>query len=414
VIVWIGIIYTTIPLVRAIREWYVARWDPLWIGWAVAAVLAAATWVALVLLRRRSFEIRRGAVGWIIGVTVVMILWTLSLRRSPEEAVHFLEYGALALLLHRALRPAIPDAGVFIAGALAGALVGTVDEVIQWVSPNRFWDWRDLALNAGAGGLVQLALWRSVPPAARRATRPSSRLVLRLAVVQLLLLTLCLANTPRRVARYAPLLPGCAHLTSSRNPMAEYGRLHEIEGLGSFKSRLELARLATEDHTRAAEVGTLVDGSKHAYGRFLDTWPVSSDPFTYELRVHLFARDRNLGKARQRDFDGSLAREQLSRAWSENLLVEKFFGSTLAQSSYTWKTGIRNRVDSARDPDFAFRSAAGSHLITIASERTIRFLLLIVIAAMIILDVRSGVPSPPKIGGRAKALEEGERQRRSI
>jgi hypothetical protein len=390
VVLWVLVIYTTIPFVRVLREWFVARWDPVWIGLAVATVLVAAAGATVVLLRRRAHGLRRGAPLWIIGVTTVMVLWTFSLRRSPEEAVHFLEYGVLAILLHRALRPTMPNDLVFIAAALIGALVGTVDEVIQWISPSRIWDWRDLLLNAGAGAMIQLALWRIAPMLKADTTPRTVRLVLRLAVAQLLLLILCLANTPRQVARYAPLLPGCRHLTSSLNPMAEYGHLHAAPGLGSFKSRLALAELEAQDRTRATEVAVLVDGARRRYGLFLDTWPVSEDPFTYEMRVHLFARDRNLGKAREREFSGAPAREQLTVAWFENRLLEEFFTATLIDSAYVWNQRLRQRVESAHDPDYRFRSAAGSQLITFASERSLRLALLLLVAVMIVADLRMG------------------------
>jgi len=390
VLLWVLVIYTTIPFVRELREWYVARWDPVWIGLAVAIVLLAAGTSTLALARRRTREMTSRDTVWILGATAVLVVWTVSLRRSPEESVHLVEYGVLAILLHRALRPSMQDALVFVAGALIGAMVGTVDEIIQWLSPSRYWDWRDLALNGGAGALTQVILWRMSAAATRRFDPASMRIVLRLASAHLVLLTLCLANTPARVARYAPWLPNSGHLTSSLNPMAEYGRRHIVPGIGIFNSRLSLEALRREDDTRSVEVAGLVDENRHSYGHFLDTWPVDRDPFTYEARVHLFARDRNLAKARAKKFRGATALEQLTVAWHENRLMETFFGRTLEESSYRWKPALRQQVDDAHDADSRFRSAAGSHLITIASEGTIRTVLILLVAGLIIAGRRLG------------------------
>jgi len=390
VLLWVLVIYTTIPFVRVLREWYVARWDPVWIGWLVAGVIVGGAVATLALLNRQTGKVSRRTTVWIIGATMIFVLWTFSLRRSPEETVHFLEYGILAILLHRALRPTMPNALVFVAGALIGSLIGTVDEIIQWISASRYWDWRDLVLNSGAGALTQLILWRIATPAAHPPNSASLRMVLRLVVAQLLLLVLCLANTPVRVARYAPYLPERLHLTSSRNPMAEYGHLHAAPDLGTFASRLTLDELLHEDEGRATEVAGLIDANRHRYGVFLDTWPVSKDPFTYEARVHIYARNRNLAKARDQKFTGAMALEQLSVAWHENFLMEEIFGNTLDQSSYRWGPRLRQRIESAHERDLSFRSAAGSHLITIASERTIRFILLVLVAAMIVADLRLG------------------------
>jgi len=387
VVLWVAAIYTTIPFVGVVLEWFVARWDPIFIGLAVATVLVGAAVVTLVVLTRRTQTPPLGNMLWIIGTTAVFVIWTFSLKQSPQEAVHFLEYGVLAIFLHRALRPSMPSDLVFIAAALIGALVGTVDEIIQWISSSRVWDWRDLALNGGASVLAQLILWRAVGSFGGRTDRRSVRIIIRLAAAQLVLLTLCLANTPARVARYAPFFPNTGHLTSSRNPMAEYGHRFSVPGLGSFTSRLSTAELEFEDRTRATDVAALVDQSRGQYGKFLDSWPVSEDPFTYEARVHLYSRDRNMAKARERNFTGSIAMEQLTTAWHENRLMEEFFSRTLEQSSFTWGPRFRRRIKSTHDADSQFRSAAGSHLITIASERTLRSALMLLVAVMIIADL---------------------------
>jgi hypothetical protein len=172
--------------------------------------------------------------------------------------------------------------------------------------------------------------------------------------------------------------------------MVEYGHLHVVPGLGSFKSRLGLDRLETEDRTRGVEVARLVDETRHSYGRFLDTWPVSEDPFTYEMRVHLFARNRNFDKARRREFTGSMARYQLTVSWYENRLLETVFPTTLAHSSYVWKKDPRTRAEAAHDPDHRFSSAAGSHLITIASERAIRAVMLVLVVLGLVADAAIG------------------------
>lgn len=390
VLAWIVVIYTTIPFVRRLREWFVGHWSPRLITWAVAAVLVSAALAAAVAVGRRSLPLRPGSLPWITVVTVVLVAWTFSLRRSPEEAVHFLEYGVLAVLIFRALRPVLDDDLIYVVGFLVGALVGTGDEIIQWFSPERYWDWRDLLLNSGAGALIQLALWRIVPRLGSRATVRSLLIVLRLTAATLLLLTLCLANTPRVVALYAPLLPGAAHLTSSINPMAEYGHRYSLPDLGVFKSRLDLESIEAEDRSRAVEVASVIDDHRQRYGEFLDTWPVAVDPFTYELRVHLFARDRNFAKARELGFSGASAREDLAIAWAENRLVEALYPTTLAHSSYVWKDRARRTADEQRDPDHEFTSAAASHLITFASEGALRALLLSLVVALVVADLVLG------------------------
>jgi hypothetical protein len=387
VVLWVLVIYTTIPFVRMIRDSFAEHWDLRLITWLVALCIVGSAVASVALLRRHAGTHHRLSLAWIIGITGALVLWTFSLRRSPEEAVHLVEYGVLAVLLHRALRPTMRDATVFAAGALIGALVGFGDEIIQWLSPTRTWDWRDVAINAGAGALTQLGLRQVVAPVPNRVSARSLRIVLRLAAALVLLTTLCLANTPRRVARYAPLLPNADHLTSSLNPMAEYGHLHVAPGLGSFKSRLDLSELELEDRFRATEVAAVLDATRHRYSEFLDTWSVADDPFTYEARVHLFARDRNLGKARDDRLSEAARREHLSIAWFENRLLEEFFGNSLSRSAYPLSARRRQQIESAHDPDLDFRSAAGSNLITFAPEGRIRAALLVIVALLVVADL---------------------------
>ena len=74
-------------------------------------------------------------------------------------------------------------------------------------------------------------------------------------------------------------------------------------------------------------------------------------------------------------------------SWYENRLLEQVFPNTLDESSYQWPPRLRRRVETDRLADFEFRSAVGSGLITIASERTIRTVLLSVIALLAVADI---------------------------
>ena len=65
------------------------------------------------------------------------------------ESFHFVEYGLLTLLFYRVWRP-IGDLSVFVLPVLAGLLVGTLDEWLQWFVPSRVGEMRDVVLNGVA------------------------------------------------------------------------------------------------------------------------------------------------------------------------------------------------------------------------------------------------------------------------
>ncbi len=66
------------------------------------------------------------------------------------ERFHLIEYGLLGALFYRAFRR-YGDASVLPLTVLAVTLVGTVDELVQWWTPLRVGDARDVLLNAYAG-----------------------------------------------------------------------------------------------------------------------------------------------------------------------------------------------------------------------------------------------------------------------
>lgn len=109
-----------------------------------------------------------------VGVVYAVALLRLEV---PQERLHFLQYGLLAGIIDAALlerRRAIAEARVrgprwgrlspLLAIALT-ALLGWGDEGIQHLLPNRYYDLRDVALNAAAGALLVGAV------AARRSLR---------------------------------------------------------------------------------------------------------------------------------------------------------------------------------------------------------------------------------------------------
>lgn len=67
---------------------------------------------------------------------------------SPEEQVHFLEYGLVGVLFARALADGGPySLKIWIGALILGALAGWIDEIFQGYLPNRHYDIRDIWLN---------------------------------------------------------------------------------------------------------------------------------------------------------------------------------------------------------------------------------------------------------------------------
>jgi hypothetical protein len=388
---WTGVIYATIPMVRTAQRWISDRGLEPWITPAVVASLALLVVLATVQLLRRKSRPTAVDLAWLGGVGVVSGGWAWHLRERPEEAIHLVEYGVLSWLIYRALRPAETNAAVLVSAVLLGTIMGTIDEIIQWITPLRFWDLRDVALNGGACGLGAVVAWRLEPGPWRLPDKGSVRAALRLAAALVLLITLTLANTPERAAWYSARVPGLGILAHPSNEMAEYGHLHRAPGVGEFKSRLTLAELELRDRRGSEEAAAIIDRyADEAYGAFQRAHQGFANPLVYEARVHIYSRDSNLRRAREWPAGSAERTMYATRAYRENQILERYFPHTLGRSSFTLDPETRRALEAAHDPDRAFSSRAGRHLITWISEPALRFGLLLLAASLLLLEQAVG------------------------
>ncbi|MEZ5332887.1 MAG: VanZ family protein [Thermoanaerobaculia bacterium] len=144
---WLAAIYVSAYQARAVAEALRARG-------LLSAAVATAFAVAACLILVWAARSRPAAATFAILALAAGAL-ALCLRRipSPEEKIHFIEYGVLAGLL-RAAMARLPPWVRAAAAIVLTALAGLGDETIQRYLPNRVFDWRDVAVNATAGALV--------------------------------------------------------------------------------------------------------------------------------------------------------------------------------------------------------------------------------------------------------------------
>ena len=251
-------------------------------------------------------------------------------------------------------------------------------------------------VNGGAVALVQIATWRLDKRSRTPVSRTSVSLVCRIAALLVLVFTLCLAATPQRLSRLARHVPLPARLATGTDAICEYGYLHAVDYRTSFRSRLSAEELARADSDRAAEVAAQLDASRGSHRVSPTRVSPVDDPFSYEFRVHLFARGRNLQRARDHDSGSPARRRLMTNAWRENLILESCFGNTLDLSSFRWRPQMRRRIEAAQDPKQIFVSRAASHLITRVSEGQLRTMLLLLFAALVSCDALLVTRSRPE------------------
>jgi hypothetical protein len=397
---WALLIFVTVPFVRVVQLWVADNLGSNTFFYGSVAVVAAAAAAAVRLGKRWRGRVSLRSLLW-IGLPMAAVIWWSMRLWHPEEAVHFVEYGVLGVLLYTALRHRVADRLVFLSAALLGATVGTVDEIIQWITPDRIFDHRDLLLNAGAGCLVQIAIWQGVAPLRTQARpRPQSlRIACRLAVVLVLLLGLTLSATPSRIDRLAQRLDWLRPLATSDDVMAEYGFRHVDPQIGTFKSRFTIEQLRRLDRELAATVTEALTRFKGpgSYPRFLETYTAARAPFIHELRVHLFARNRNFSKA-MADTEDSSYRARMTRAYRENQILESYFPTILEQSGRRFGRRLAlTRVELLEEP---FVSQVSVHLITRFSELQMQITVALLVGLLLGLDIW--------LGRRSKHRQEAE------
>ena len=268
-------IFLIVPVARTITSYVQTHWDISLFGYFVLSVVILVFLICMYLLWHR-LEIRAlSNYIWLASISLVYVYFTLKLWRRPEEAIHFLEYGLLGYFLFRALRHHIEDQTIYLAAFLIGVTVGILDEVLQWIIPFRYWDLRDISLNTLAVGLCQIAIWKGLRPKlpSIRVEPRSVKIISWLLAANLILLGLCLSNTPQRVKSYTRLLPFLSFL-QKEEAMSEFKFRHEDPEIGVFFSRLTIEELATTDRERAEEYARiLTEWQQKKYNDFLISFP---------------------------------------------------------------------------------------------------------------------------------------------
>jgi len=306
------------PFIGFVRSWIRATFPGQFVrivGGAIA-VLAAAAIVAAILRIRQNRLLRYGA----LLAAVAGAIWFSIVEATGNADVdvvqrfHFVEYGIITFLFYRAWR-ALEDPAILLLPALAGLLVGTADEWLQWFIPNRVGEIADILLNGIAIGCGLLFSVGADPPARFTwSMRPGSILrVGRLAAATVVALA---------------LFVHIVHLGDDINDRE----------VGVFKSRYSMTALPALAAAKRAE------------------WQMHPPPLTLQ-RVSREDQYMTEGVTHVQRRNELLGADQAKGAWMENLILEKYYAPVLDTPSYVSRTGHRWSAEQRASVDVR---AAGS------------------------------------------------------
>ncbi len=268
----------------------------------VAAAIAVAVSLAVVYALTRIRERRRLRYGLLgaalaIGIGYALAARTGNLEVDAVERFHFLEYGLITFLFYRAWKPAA-DGSVLLIPALAGLIVGTCEEWLQWFIPARVGEARDVLLNLFAiacGLLFSLGL---DPPAA-------------------------ITVVPHEGSRWRVAWTSAAALAVFAGFVHSVHLGYEIKDpdAGVFRSRYTADQLATLGADRAERWRT----------RPPLTWSRLSreDQYFSEGLTHVQRRNETWDEG------------NVMASRHENLILEKYYAPVLDTPSYVSATGHR-------------------------------------------------------------------------
>ena len=267
------------------------------VGGFVLAAIAVAT--VVVAARIRTDRVWRfGLLGVGVGAAAGYFasFRTGNVDVDVVEAFHFVEYGALAMLLYRASRR-YGDARRLALPLLAGLAVGIVDESLQWFLASRVGEAHDVMMDLAA---VTCGLFVAL------AFDPPPRATIRLPKAAL--------------AHVGGVAAGVLILFAAFFSAAHLGYEIDDREIGVFRSRYDAAalrRLAAERERRWS------NGLPQPTGRF-----AREDQYLTEALWHV--RERN---------DAVAVGDTLT-AWRENRILEKFYTPLLdvpaVNPEYRW------------------------------------------------------------------------------
>jgi hypothetical protein len=389
VVIWTLVIFVTIPFAREIQKFVTMQWSRELFKYVVI-VSTAMAFVSAVIYVRRCLPASRSSYFWLTLTTAIFLGYTVELgRKAPEEAIHFIQYGLLGILVYRALTHRLHDVTVYFAAAIIGGIIGIMDEFIQWLIPLRYWGLRDVWLNFFSAALVQIAIAKGLKPTfvSNHLNRENLRFLCRLILTALIIFGASFLNTPNGISWVAERVSLFEFLKKIDDVMSEYGYLYEDSEIGRFRSRFTPAELKKIDVERATDAAKILDQFQDpsSYQLFLNTYTLIKDPFVHEARVHLFRRDAYYETALKHKADPKAYAEYLTVAFRENQIMEKYFGNTLSNSAYIWSADELSIARSHLLEAKAYDSDVSRNLITRISKGQVACIFIVLIFGVVLV-----------------------------
>ena len=318
------------PFIGELRRWVAATLPGqyVWIVNGVVALCAIGVASAAITRIRERRVLRFGLIGAAMAVAVVFTRLTGSSvpAVAAVEHFHFVQYGLITWLFYRAWHRR-GDVASFVLPAAAAFVFGIAEEWWQWFLPARVGELNDVLLNSVAiacGLMVSAAV---SPPGRSRAHNGNG-------------VRAALAGTAVALVALAAFV-WTVHV----------GHVIVDPEIGEFRSRYSAATLLTLSAERSAR------------------W--AADPPLVRRTLTREDQYRSEGEAHVRARNEAWDAGDVTRAWGENLILEKYFAAVLDTPSHISLKGHRWHPDHRKDAATRFVAVPASSFVSRAAVDTL-------------------------------------------
>ena len=360
---------------------------------------------------------------------IILAIYACLLRymEVPTEKIHFIEYGFLAYFVLFALKSSITDRSIYFTAFFICYIIGLGDESTQHFIPGRHSEFADIQWNAIASGLILLMIAKSFPLKLEAKSTFKTRLT---AMIFFTISIFCTAWYLNNISEYGyKIVDGSKENLYSRispelmknieNSQAEkfaalinnsdmseinydtfllkfnakdYPYIHEFrvhlfrrDRYAAYYEHYSMMNAAADNPSVVSPEAVKNSKFKMQLLNYIPKYIESPLAVTDDTAIDSYckmlvdkAKDIRTGK-REKRTEADL-KNLLFIAYKENLIIEKYFGKTIALTSFKWnneKNTIENLL-TKEELDKEYESDVSSRIITGISKFQANLILFIV------------------------------------
>ena len=152
---FVTLIYSTLYIVRPVCE-YLKQATPFAL---LVNILGSILLMVVLAVFWSKARIKKFLSWLLLCFIIAAYTYGLAMMQYAEEKIHFVEYGFLAYLLLNAVHLYLRGPVAYIYAFLLGSALGWVDEGIQHILPNRYYQTEDVILNSVSVALGLLLVY---------------------------------------------------------------------------------------------------------------------------------------------------------------------------------------------------------------------------------------------------------------